>query len=198
MRFKKTDIETHSDNGYGAGYPAVKVKVYHVGCDTSDVIAMFPTCSEAQAEKALEFAFTSECESFWDYWADTSGTYENGLTGSAEYAYFPGDKPRVYSAGRSGGWLIVQGLAPVEDWDAVMVARWAKFEKAVKADIKYRMSKDALLEGIESNSWWKEHSSQYNHVDGKDGTLCLADIRAEVDKYVAENYGLSLAEVCNG
>ena len=22
MRFKKTDIETHTDNGYGAGYPA--------------------------------------------------------------------------------------------------------------------------------------------------------------------------------
>ena len=171
MRFKKTDIETHTDNGYGAGYPSVNVKVYRVDCDAEDVMAKFPGCSEAQAEKALEFAFTSECESFWDYWADTT-------------AYFPGDKPRVYSAGRSGGWLIVQGLAPVEDWDAVMVARWAKFEKAVKADIKYRMSKEALLEGIESNSWWKEYSEQYNFCDtGSGKSVCLADVRQDVNDY---------------
>jgi hypothetical protein len=191
MRFKKTDIETHSDNGYGAGYPAVKVKVYHVDCDTSDVIAMFPTCTEAQAEKALEFAFISECESFWDYWADTTGGNENGITG----AYFPGDRPRVYSAGRSGGWLIVQGLAPVEDWDAVMVARWAKFEKSVKADIKYRMSKDALLEGIESNSWWKFGSSQYNYCDTDKGTVCLADVRQDVNDYAEAKHGVSLHQL---
>jgi hypothetical protein len=69
-----------------------------------------------------------------------------------------------------------------------MVARWAKFERAVKEDIKYRMSKDALLEGIESNSWWKEYSSQYNHIDG---SYCLA----EVEKHVEENYGVSLREL---
>jgi hypothetical protein len=67
MRFKKTDIETHSDNGYGAGYPAICVKVYHVDCDTSDVIA---TCTEA-----LEFAFISECESFWQTRPATRSTH---------------------------------------------------------------------------------------------------------------------------
>ena len=194
MRFKKTDIETHSDNGYGAGYPSVNVKVYHVGCDTSDVIAMFPTCSEAQAEKALEYAFTSACESFWDYWA---GSDNAGIGENSEYAYFPGEKLRVYSSGRSGGWLIVQGLPPVEDWNAVMVNRWNKFQKDVKTDVAYHVSKEALLEAIESNEWWKEHSSQYNHIDGKDGSYCLADIREEVEKHIEETYGISLEEVCN-
>ena len=183
MRYKKTDIDRHTDNGYGAGYPSVNVKVYHVGCTSEDVIAMFPGCTEEQADKALEFAWLMACESFWEYWGDP------------EYAYFPGDKPRVYSTGRSGGWLIVQGLAPVEEWDAIMVRKWAKFQKDVKEDVKYKMSKEALLEDIESNSWWKAGSSQYNFVDGNDGPVCLADVRQDVNDYAESKHGVSLREL---
>ena len=195
MRYKKTDIETHTDNGYGAGYPAVNCKVYHVGCTAEDVIAMFPSCTEEQADKALEFAFLSACESFWDYWGDTTGGNENGLTGDPEYAYFPGDKPRVYSTGRSGGWLIVQGLAPVEDWDAIMVRKWAKFEHDVREDVRYRVGKEAILEAIESNCWYKAGSSQYNFADGKDGPVCLADVRQDVNEYAESKHGVSLRQL---
>lgn len=192
---KKSEVQTHTDNGYGAGYPAINVKAHHIGGlqgTVTDVMDKFG-CSEAQAEKALEFAHTSACEQFWEYWCDTTGSFENGLYGSPEYAYFPGYIPRVYSAGRSGGWLIVQGLPPVEDWDAIMLMRWARFAKAVTEDAKYRLSKDAMLEDIEANAWYKEHAEQYNWCSGKDGqAVCLADVKADVAAYTTEKYGFAL------
>ena len=83
----------------------------------------------------------------------------------------------------------MQGLAPVEEWDAVMVSRWAKFEKAVKEDVKYRVSKEAFLEAIESNSWYLPHSEQYNFADTDKGTVCLATVKADVAAYSEAKYG---------
>jgi hypothetical protein len=40
---------------------------------------------------------------------------------------------QVYSAGRSGGWLVVSGLPDVESWDAIALGRWVKFEEEVRA-----------------------------------------------------------------
>lgn len=48
---------------------------------------------------------------------------------------------KVYSSGRSGGWLTVHGLEPIEDWDAVAVKRWERFSKGVAEildDLDYR------------------------------------------------------------
>ena len=191
MRFRKTDIDTHTDNGYGAGYPAVNVKVHgRLGISTEDVMAKF-NCSEEVAERALGFAWESECECFWEYWQDTSGGCENGLSGSPEYAYFPGYKVMVYSAGRSGGWLIVQGLPPVEEWDAVLVGRWYKFQRDVLADVKYRTSAEPLMEGIEANRWAEEHAtSRFNFADTDRGTVCLADVKKDVSEYSMKKFGL--------
>ena len=198
MKFKKTDIEIHSDGyGYHGGNPDVNVKVYRVDCDTSDIVEKFG-CSEAQAQKALNFAFESACESFWDYWADTTGGNENGLTGSSEYAYFPGERVEVYSEGRSAGWLVVHGLPPVEDWDAIMVSRWAKFQKDVLADVHHRLHKETMLEDIEANEWWKERSSRYNFSETDKGNVCLADVRAEVNEITLEKFGLTLHQVAEG
>ena len=55
MGYKKSQVEEHSDSGglgWGTLHPAVKVKVYHLGCTTEDVVKEFG-CSEEQAEKAL-------------------------------------------------------------------------------------------------------------------------------------------------
>jgi hypothetical protein len=119
------------------------------------------------------------------------------LSGSAEYAYFPGEKVTVDCQGRSGGWLVVLGLPPVEEWDAVMVSRWNKFQNDVRNDVDYQMGKEAMLEAIEANEWWKDGASQYNYIDTDKGTLCLADVRAEVEKFIQEKFGLTLEEVCS-
>lgn len=194
-RYRKTDIDRHSNDGYGAMYPAINVKVQRIACTTEDIIAKFPGCSEEQAQKALEFAFTLEQESFWEYWQDTTGDVENGLTGDPQYAYFPGEKVMVYSVGRSGGWLIVQGLPPVEEWNAVMVNRWAKFEKAVLKDIEYKVGKESMLGDIGANEWWKERSSQYNFYTANGKNVCLADVRADVSSYADDKYGMTLEEL---
>lgn len=40
---------------------------------------------------------------------------------------------KVWQFGRSGGWLCVEGLPDVDEWDAIAVARWAKFEKWMRS-----------------------------------------------------------------
>ena len=90
----------------------------------------------------------------------------------------------------------MQGLTPVEEWNAVMVSRWAKFEKDVLADVEYRISKEVLLEGIEANEWYKDFSEQFNFRDGKDGKpVCMADVRQDVNDYCVKTHGLTLEGV---
>lgn len=48
----------------------------------------------------------------------------------------------VVSEGRSGGWAIIPALPPLEEWDAVMLMRWRRFEKYARQgadDIPYQM-----------------------------------------------------------
>lgn len=40
--------------------------------------------------------------------------------------------PKIESSGRSGGHLIVKGLPEVEHWDAIDLARWARYVRWVK------------------------------------------------------------------
>lgn len=189
--FKKTDIQTHTDGGYGTYYPAVNVK-HHGSSGLHQAVMEKFGCSDSVAEKALEYAWESACRSFWEYWQDTTGDLENGLYGSPEYAYFPGYKVRVYSAGRSGGWLIVQGLPPVEEWDAIAVNRWAKFQKDVKADVEYRLGKEQVLEDIEANRWAEEGAELYNFTDTKKGTFSIVDIKKDVNAYAEEKFGIKV------
>lgn len=58
-----------------------------------------------------------------DCWEDAQGT--------ADLAW-PNRKVKVWSAGRSAGWLVVDGLPDVDDWDAIAVGRWALFAKAIR------------------------------------------------------------------
>jgi hypothetical protein len=187
-RFTKADIERHTDRGYGTYYPAVNVKVHKLGCTVQDVVDKFG-CTEEIAQDALNFAFEAACESFWAYWSDATGGHENGLTGSAEYAYFPGESVMVYSMGRSDGWLVVEGLSPVEEWDAVMLSRWIRFRNDVLADVEHQRSKENLLESIEANQWWKEYSERYNFFSPTDGPdVCLADVKADLIAYSLQKY----------
>jgi len=42
-----------------------------------------------------------------------------------------GQSTKLYQAGRSGGWLYIDGMTreSMEHWNAIDVAKWAKFEK---------------------------------------------------------------------
>ena len=145
-RFTKADVETHSD-GYGRGSnPAINVKDY--ATSYSYVVAVMDRfgCSEATAERALEYSADMQRESFWDDWGSRHTLRE----------YFPPSrygKLTVYSEGRSGGWLVVHGLPDIEDWDAIAVADWGRFARSVRADVDYRTSLEVAIEDIQANEW---------------------------------------------
>ena len=138
MTYRKADIDTHNDGGIGGPqYPAVNVKTRH--WPDADLVRRTFECSENRAEWASQAAYDMHAESFWESAGD-----------DAEYMLGP---CKVYSAGRSGGWLIVEGLPPIESWDAIMVAKWGRFERAMHAEVEYLCSDEAIVDSIRANEW---------------------------------------------
>lgn len=173
-RYTKSDVDTHSANNYAPYYPAVNVKVHGLFSLESKIEDEFK-CSEETAEKALEFAFQSAQEMFWD---DNAQEIANDVFG---------DSVTIYSAGRSAGWLVVVGLSEIEDWNAVDLAKWRKFENAIKAEVKYLTSWEYLQDMIDANRWAEEGAEKYNFYEKSDGeSFCFVDWKKEQLEKVGE------------
>jgi hypothetical protein len=70
---------------------------------------------------------------------------------------FPNRSVKVWSAGRSGGWLVVNGLPDVADWDAIQLGQWRQYAKwvdATVADHAYRVAD--ILRHNQFESWVPE------------------------------------------
>lgn len=91
---KKSDIEHHSDGFGRRSRPAINVKCRH--WPMPHQIADRLGCTEQQAEHASGLAWQSACESFWE---DAQSLADHYLSAG-----------KVYSEGRSSGWLVVDGL----------------------------------------------------------------------------------------
>jgi len=168
---RRDDVQTHSTHTYGQTYPAINVKMYR-GKDTcppdaDDVIEKFK-CSKETAEKAIEFSLDMARSNFWE---DARSTVED-IFGTSSTGI------KVYSAGRSGGWLIVCGLKNIEDWNLQDLNRWAKFQKHIRNAMKWYCSKEHIFEDIEANRWAEEGAEAYNFVDEHDGSKCIVDLKA--------------------
>jgi hypothetical protein len=61
---------------------------------------------------------------------------------------------KVYSEGRCGGWAIVDGLPDFESWDAVLLARWAKFARVARSLADNIPTQMVAL--LEINDWERE------------------------------------------
>jgi hypothetical protein len=164
---KKDDVETHNEgNLYSPQRPAINVKQRY-WINTDKIVEKFK-CSESIAEKAAEYAYDMAREGFWDQIQDTVREilHDNDL--------------KVYSAGRSGGWLIVVGLKDIEYWDAVDLGRWAKLCRIVREDIKYICADEQILENIEANRWAEDGSERYNFFDTKEGeSKCISEMKKQ-------------------
>lgn len=163
--YTKANVKSHCEY-MRTGHPAVNVKV-HTTPTTDDVVKRFK-CSEAQAQRACEYCFTSMQQSFW----------ENAESMAQEI--FPNCK--VYSEGRSGGWLVVHELPDVETWDAVMLAKWRRLEKLVQQEVKNACDENTWFESIEANKWYQEGAEQYNFSDTKDGFVCISEVKRDAIK----------------
>lgn len=169
---KKAEIETHR-LGYGSrSVPAINVKVYNFSVSSEQVAAQFG-CDDKTAAQALEYAFETAREQFWE----AAQEWAAEIFGSGH---------KVYSEGRSGGWLYVDGLAPLDSWNAVDVAKWSKLDRYCREEIKYRTSAEQVLEDIEANEWAKPGAELFNFVETPKGTRTVADLKAEA---IAAGFG---------
>jgi hypothetical protein len=126
---RKDEIQTHGDGfGYGRSRPAFNVKVYDYLRDEETLQrawadffggpydprawALWESMSDEEKQGYHDFACESESETF---------------TETDVPEVFPGAE--AYHEGRSGGWIVLDGLPDVEEWDAVMVAKYARLAK---------------------------------------------------------------------
>lgn len=126
-RYSKANVQTHR-TGYGTEYlPAVDIKVY-TGIEDGDLSeATSGECPEGftvewieahLSEEEIAAWWQSACEQAWEIGTEDAHEIFRGY-GTVE----------TWSEGRSGGWCVVSGLPSIEEWDAVLLAKWRKFER---------------------------------------------------------------------
>lgn len=134
---KKEDVQITYHNGVGDRSPMVNVKVY--GSVSSvplplELDASFPAgrpdlltthySDPGFTHEWIEENVSDDEMSEWFYFACESGF--EWLQDEAS-RIFDNYNVTVYSAGRSGGWAVVEGLPEIEEWDAIMLSKWKRF-----------------------------------------------------------------------
>jgi phosphatidate phosphatase APP1 len=159
--YRKADIDFHGDWRSNA-HIAINVKVNDFGGKQAleNLMRDF-ACTEDEAQTALNYAWESQCEIFWN---------EDAPQLATEILKATFGHVKVYSEGRSGGWLTVysdyKGSFPIADrddvdnWDAIKVSTWGRFAKAITAEVAYLSSYEAIKELIEINNWIHGELSQ--------------------------------------
>jgi hypothetical protein len=134
-KYTRDDVEMHSD-GYGPRRPAVNVKVAgspesawaeFVKDEEPDDGFTLEWVRENVSEERLEAIFWNVCENEFEYLAAWATTDEDAIFPASQYG-----RVTIEREGRSGGWAVVDGLPDVEEWDAILLARWRKFERVAK------------------------------------------------------------------
>jgi hypothetical protein len=145
--YTKDDVQMHSE-GFGRGArPAVNVKAYRF--PTTDQVVERFGCSEETAGKALEYAFELACYSFWEVGATNIAEHYFGPA----YGHVTHKDRKVWQEGRQGGWLVVHDLPDLDEWDGVMLNRWALFERSCRREVAYLTSWEQVEGSIEANGW---------------------------------------------
>ena len=176
----KSNVDYHRVGYGGHAFPAVNVKVNRFPT-AQDIMVQFG-CSEKAAERAGELAIEASCEHFWRDIQETATHY------------LPDGK--VYSAGSSDGWLIVEGLPEVSDWDGVQLNAWACFEKAVRREVEYLCSSEYVFDSIKANRWAHEQAERYNFFETADKRdLCMVDIKVAALAHVKDQFGIDYRTV---
>ncbi len=174
---KKTDVARSYHQG-SHGRPMLNVKHYGQFGQAQAVRDRFQ-CSEAVADKALEYAWDRARDLFWEHAKDDA-------------VNIFGNHAKVYSEGRQGGWLVVNGLPDVEEWDAIQLGKWAQFARYMREDMAGLAELENILDAIEANRWAEEGAELYNFSSTPGGRpLCMADLN-RVQKEAADAAKLAL------
>jgi len=166
---KKSEVTVRWD--YGVWRPAINVK-HQFWLD--DIVAKFRGVTAVGKHGTYHVHEFGDDEAFWDWleYVDLNvrdaWEYPNGLLYRAEEIAREcgwedakelarevwGDRVQVYSEGRSGGWLVVEGLGEVEEWDAIDVSRWARFQRGV----------GWIVDSLDDQFAWHAYVNVYEHV----------------------------------
>lgn len=154
--YSRENVQTHSQGYYGPQLPAVDVKVRGSWRDVSLPLDL----GQVSEDGGATFQPVTTPEGFSREWLEglpedmQSALWERALESGWESLRgyvaecFPNDNVSVCAEGRSGGWAVVTGLPEIEEWDAVLLARWRKFERLARAeadDIPRAMAELAYL-----------------------------------------------------
>lgn len=147
MGYSKQDVQTHYERG-SHGNPAVNIKC-HLWENGDLRGASFPTSllREVADEHGHDAdAFVSwwrtmveeEEDRFYEMiWRAGGWACESGFEYARELASEVFDrKVDVWQEGRSGGWMAVHGLPSIEEWDAIALGRWRRFERYVRSMVE--------------------------------------------------------------
>ena len=133
--YTRDDVQLHAD-GFGPRRPAVNVKVYG---SLRDAWAEFQRdegpdegftlewIEEHVSDDLLDSIFWHTCAAEFEYLAAYATDDEDAIFPAERYG-----RVTVEQEGRSGGWAVVDGLPDVEEWDAILLARWRKFERVAR------------------------------------------------------------------
>ncbi len=149
--YSRDDVQTH----YGSDRPAVNVKVYGTLEDGFSDLQKYG--DEIPDGFTLEWVRDNFDDRYLDdlFWTVCGWQWEQ-IESQAEEIF--GKGVDLEQDGRSGGWAVVTSLPDLEDWDAVALARWRKFERIAKlyaADIPYQ-----CVTGLLYNEWEAREAEQ--------------------------------------
>jgi hypothetical protein len=143
--YSKESVQFHREGMWGPGVPAVNVKMQRI--DLRDVQLPLPEGSMDGVESHTDAAFTQDWidanvneEERGDIWSEACREGWEMLDSMAKEIW--GQEAKVFSEGRSGGWATVDGIKEFEQWDAVDLSKWRRFEeyaKEVVQDIPHQM-----------------------------------------------------------
>jgi hypothetical protein len=118
------------------GKPMVNVKVQSFDLPDGDAFDDLVDGEFADLDPKLARLDRAELRAQVDRFLQQDGSiFDVVCEGSYEYAehhaqttYFPDYSVRVWSAGRSGGWAVVEGLPDVDTWGPDLLTKWSEFE----------------------------------------------------------------------
>lgn len=160
--YSRDDVQTH----YGSDRPAVNVKVYDSLADGFRKFQKYEP--EADSAFTLEWIEENVSDEQLDslFWMVCADGVEQAVEDAREILGV--HRQDVEQDGRSGGWLVVTGLPDLEEWDAVQLAKWRKFERYAKAlagDVMYQVVSGVYLNDYE---WQKDEAAERERAARQD------------------------------
>lgn len=129
--YTRDDVSMHGVGYGGRVLPAVNVKVYK---NVTREIVEQVNREDGYAADGPDLEWVEgrleDSPDWFDIACENESEYlrEWGVELFAEV----GHRVTIWHEGRQGGWLVVDGLPDLEEWDAILLAKWRKFERIAR------------------------------------------------------------------